>query len=103
MKFDINHKENNNIQIEKKQFEHKENFVKRIIPHFNHKVFEYNKISKELNEAEFNNTPTIKWEDAVKENYGVYRKIIQKENCVYFSALNFKNAKKILKRDFGIE
>ena len=46
MRFDTKRKENNNTQIEQKQFEHKEKFVKRIIPHFNHKVFEYNKVSK---------------------------------------------------------
>ena len=103
MKLDSKNKQKDEIQIEKKQFEKKEIFVKRIIPHKNHSVFEYDLDSKELKLAEFENIPTIKWEDAVNKNYGIYRKILKSGNCIYFSALNFKNALKVLKRDFGIE
>lgn len=102
MKINLEPKVDENIVIEKKQYENKEIFIQRITPHRNHKVFEYNKETKELSYAKFNNIPTIKWEDAVKENYGIYRKIIKTNDCIYFSALNFKNAVKVLKRDFNI-
>ena len=91
------------ISVDKKQFEKKEKFEKRITPHKNHKVFQFNTETRELAVAEFDNIPTIKWEDAVNENYTVYRKIIKKEGCIYFSALNVKNAKKVLHRDYNIE
>lgn len=103
MKIEITPETKDKIQIEKKQFENSETFIQRIIPHKNHTVFEFNITTKKLTEAKFSNIPTIKWEDAVKENYSIYRKILKTENCVYFSALNRKNAYKILNRDFGLE
>ena len=89
--------------IEQKNYEKKEIFIQRIEPYKNHKIFEYNTITKELKIAEFSNTPTIKWEDAIKKNYSIYRKIIKSENCIYFSSLNFKNAFKILRRDYNVK
>lgn len=103
MKLENKKWDQDDIQIEKKQFERKEHFVKRLNPHLSHKVFEYNKATGELNEAQFYNIPTITWEDAVKQNYAKYRKIAQRENCIYFSCLNLKNAVKVLKRDFNIK
>ena len=102
MKVNITPEVKDKIQIEKKQFEHKKHLDKRLTPHKNHKVFEYNKETFELKFAEFDNTLTIKWEDAVNENYSKYRTITKKDNCIYFSALNIKNAQKILERDFNI-
>jgi hypothetical protein len=44
----------------------------------------------------------LNWTDAVQGNISFKKKIIRKENCIYIPAMNIKNAKKILKRDFGI-
>ena len=102
MKLDFTPKGKDKIQIEKKQTEVKLYLEKRLQPHPNHKTFQFNTKSNKLTFAVFDEKPIIKWNDAVDKNYGVYRKITRKDNCLYFSALNLKNAIKVLKRDYNI-
>ena len=103
MKLQNEIQEKDNIQVEQKQFERKLKLEKTLIPKENHKAFEYNLKKGELQLAEFMEEPVIKWEDAVNKNFkNIKRKILKKDDCIYFTCLNFKNAIKILKRDFGI-
>jgi hypothetical protein len=89
--------------LKKKQFERKLKLEKTLIPKENHKAFEYNLKTGELQLADFMEEPVIKWEDAVNKNFkNIKRKILKNDDCIYFTCLNFKNAIKILKRDFGI-
>lgn len=96
-------KEKDKINVEQKQFERKLNLENTLRPKENHKAFEYNIVTKELKLAEFMEEPIIKWEDAINKNFSnIKRKILKKDNCIYFTCLNFKNAKKILRRDYNI-
>ena len=49
----------------------------------------------------FDELPNVKWEDAVKGQISLQKKITKKPNCIYISALNIKNVLKILERDFN--
>lgn len=73
-----------------------------IIPHENHTLFEVDLSIKEIRLAVFDELPAIKWEDALKSKVSAIKKVTKKDNCIYISALNKKNALKILKRDYGI-
>jgi hypothetical protein len=91
------------IEITKQQqAEIQKIFDSRIIPHENHTLFEVDLKTNEIRLAEFDKKPEIKWEDAVKGLISVKKTATKKENCIYISALNEKNARKILKRDFNI-
>jgi hypothetical protein len=91
------------IEITKQQqAEIQKIFDSRIIPHENHTLFEVDLKTNEIRLAEFDKKPEIKWEDAVKGLISVKKTVTKKENCIYISALNEKNARKILKRDFNI-
>lgn len=73
-------------------------------PHENHTRFEYNVITEQLVEATYEERNTvIKWEDAVNRNFSVKRSIVKNDNCIYVSALNEENAKKILRREHNIK
>lgn len=89
----------------------------RIIPHGNHILFEFNIKKRTIKLAEFKAPKTtIHWFEALENYYkrkfskvDVFNsnpitksEVIKKEDCIYISALNKKNAIKILKRDFGI-
>lgn len=74
----------------------------KIIPHENHALFEVDLSIKEIRLAVFDELPAIKWEDALKRKVSAIKKVTKKDNCIYISALNKKNALKILKRDYGI-
>jgi len=78
-------------------------FDHRIKPQKNHTLFEINLIENTIEKAEFDELPIVKWEDAVKGSISSQKKITKKPNCVYVSALNIKNVRKILKRDFNIQ
>lgn len=91
------------IEISKQQeIETQKILDSTIKPHENHRLFEFNLSTKELQLALFDEQPVIKWEDALKGNISVNKKITKKDGCIYISALNEKNAIKILKRDFNI-
>lgn len=74
----------------------------KIIPHENHTLFEVDLSIKEIRLAVFDELPSIKWEDALKRKVSAIKKVTKKDNCIYISALNKKNALKILKRDYGV-
>jgi hypothetical protein len=111
---------NNKDKIEiVKQQQKKQTIVlqKRIIPHENHILFEFDLKSQELRLAKYEPLrKEIHWIEAVEihqkkiidkvdifnPNPKVKSKVIQEPNCIYISALNFKNAKKHLKEDYGI-
>lgn len=44
---------------------------------------------------------TLLWKDYVSGNYK-RKSILIEQGCIYFNALNEKNAIKVLKRDYGI-
>lgn len=70
---------------EQKQVEHQK--IGSIVPHKNHKVFEINKETLEIKEAEYSNTTYHAFSENKKE-------IIVSDDCVYISAMNKKNALK---------
>jgi len=72
-------------------------------PKKNHTLFEINIVENAIEIAKFDELPAIKFEDAMSGNLLGQKKITKKDNCVYISALNKKNALKILKRDFRIQ
>ena len=110
-------KSEDKIEIVKQQ-QKKQNLVlqKRIIPHENHTIFEYDQLKGILTVAEYEPVrKEIHWFEAVRifkqktERVDIFNpnpiqktKVIQRPNCVYLSALNIENAIKLLKRDYNI-
>lgn len=91
------------IEITKQQQAEKQKILhSKIIPHENHTLFEVDLSIKEIRLAVFDELPAIKWEDALKRKVSAIKKVTKKDNCIYISALNKKNALKILKRDYGV-
>ena len=67
----------------------------------NHIVFEVNVSEKTIKQAVFDKNIRITYAQATsgrKEN----KSITRKKECIYISAMNKKNAIKILKRDFDV-
>lgn len=75
----------------KKQLKH----IGSIQPHSGHTCFEYNTKTGELIPAKFKEE-AVNFEDAAKGIVSMKRKIIIKEDCIYVTALNKKNAIKKL-------
>ena len=71
-------------------------FDYKLLPQKGHTLFEYHLINKTIEVADFDDVPNIKWNDAVCGETSLQKKITKKENCVYISALNKKNALKKL-------
>lgn len=111
-------KQTDKIEIVKQQ-QKKQTLVlqKKIIPCANHVLFEYDQIKQTLVLAEYEPHRTeIHWHEAFELSQHKKQKtidldkvetisktkVIQKPNCIYVSALNYKNAKKQLKRDYQI-
>lgn len=69
-----------------------------IKPHKNHILYEIDIVSGTIVEAQFDRPPVVKWEDAVNGSISVNKKITKKPNCIYISAMNKKNAIKILNK-----
>ena len=69
-----------------------------IKPHKNHILYEIDIITAAIVEAQFDRPPVVKWEDAVNGSISVNKKITKKPNCIYISAMNKKNAIKILNK-----
>ena len=87
----------------KKEVEKKLTFINRIRPFKGHIVYKYSYSDNELSLCEFEkSSKEITWEKAIKKDYSQNKKVIVDEGCIYFNALNFRNAKKILKRDYGL-
>ena len=69
--------------------------VNSIQPHEGHKCFEYNIVSNVLKLAEFMEA-VVSFEAAQRGEIAPKRKVMTKEDCVYLTALNEKNAIKRL-------
>jgi len=90
-------------QIKQQVHEIQTVFDCKITPQKNHTLFEINLSLKTIEIAKFDELPAIKFEEAIKGNIVIQKKVTKKENCIYISSLNKKNVLKILKRDFGID
>lgn len=103
MELGLKTKEKDKIEISKQQQKEYQKVLDNVIkPHENHTLFEVDLKEKVIRLATFDELPALKWEDAVKGLISVKKKVTKKENCLYVSALNKKNVKKILKRDFNL-
>lgn len=69
-----------------------------IKPHKNHILYEIDIVNGTIVKAQFDRPPVVKWEDAVKGSISVNKKVTKKPNCIYISAMNKKNAIKILNK-----
>lgn len=114
---ELDKKPEDKIEIVKQQ-QKKQTIVlqKRIIPHENHTIFEYDQVKDFLTVAEYEPIrKEIHWFEAVRifkrkiDKVDIFNpnpksktKVIQKPNCIYLSALNIENAIKVLKRDYNI-
>jgi hypothetical protein len=89
--------------VKQQKIEHQKVFDSRILPHENHTLYEVNLKEKTIEKVIFEKKPIIKWEDAVKGQISISKEVIKKPDCIYISALNIKNVRKILFRDFGYD
>jgi acyl-[acyl carrier protein]--UDP-N-acetylglucosamine O-acyltransferase len=84
----------------------------RILPKRNHTLFECSIVEKTVCKAKYEDIEkTISFEEATKQkeklvlgkpNFKTKGKVIIQKNCLYISALNFKNVVKILERDYNL-
>lgn len=89
---------NENIEKTRKKEQQKEQKkLGTIKPHRGHTLFEVNKTTGEITEAEFVKTD-ISFHDAANGIKPKNHKVIVKENCLYVPALNKKNVIKKLKK-----
>lgn len=88
--------------VQQKEEEKQLKLIRRIKPHKGHTLYKVNEKTLEITLVEVEVSTTITWERAVKKDYSVNKKVINKEGFIYISALNVKNVKKILKRDYNI-
>ena len=101
---ELNNKAKDPIEeVKQKVQETKTIYLGKFKPQKNHTLFEVNMDLKTIEKAIFDEVPAIKFEDAVKGLKSASKKITKKANCIYVSALNKKNAIKILKRNHNIE
>ncbi len=80
--------------VSQKQQEYEHKYLGSIKPHRGHILYEFNKITKKLKEAEFENLDIHYNADLKKMKKR--KKVIVNENCFYLSSLNQKNAIKKL-------
>ncbi len=80
------------VHAEKEQ-EKQTKLVYRMRPKQGHKCFQYDRDTNELTFAEFE-TVAVDFAAATKGNMALKKKLIVKENCIYVTALNKKNALK---------
>jgi hypothetical protein len=71
--------------------------VNRLHPRQGHKCFQYNALTNELSYAKFTES-SIDFESAMNGNITPRRRVDIQDNCMYVTALNFKNAVKHLSR-----
>ena len=86
-----------------KQEESKRVFQGSIMPKKGHTLFEICLKRKTIKKAEFDSKEVVNWKDAVNGLISTKKEITKKEGCIYISALNEKNVRKILERDFQIK
>ncbi len=97
---DIVSKDKVEVVGEQQQTTKKVQFIGRIIPQSGHKTFEYNTLTNELMFATIE--PTGETSYHMKELV-VHKRITNKPDCLYFTALNFNNAVKYLKKKVGLK
>jgi hypothetical protein len=104
MKFENTHlSEKDKVEIVKqKQQETQKVLDTTLKPKKGHTLFEVNLMEKTIELATFDELPNVNYEDALKDQFAVKRKITKKSNCIYILALNKKNVIKILHRDYNI-
>lgn len=93
-----NYKEGDGVKsevVQQKQQEKQFVLVHRIHPHSGHKCFEYNTVTKEIRLADFKEE-SVSFEAAQRGEIAPKRTVVIKENCVYVTALNKRNALKKL-------
>jgi hypothetical protein len=88
--------------VKQKQAEIQKVLDTTLKPKKGHTLFEVNLIEKTIELAIFDELPNVNYEDALKGQFAVKRKITKKPNCIYITALNKKNVIKILYRDYYI-
>ena len=102
------------IEIVKQQ-QKKQNLVllNKILPQKNHKLFECNTIKKSISLAKFQPPRTdLHYNEAIQlankkmdlnnPTTSTKAKVLIQPDCIYISALNFKNVVKILLRDYHL-
>ncbi len=95
---------NDKIEIVKQTSIEKQTvFIGTARPRKGHTMFEYNRKEMTIVEAEFDELPALKFEDAKLGVKSASKTITKKPDCIYVSALNKKNALKILKRELNID
>lgn len=83
------------------KLQHKKNelvLTDTIRPHKGHKLFEFNVSTGQITLAQFKYSD-IHYTDAMKGLINARKTVIKKPNCIYISALNKKNALKVLNRN----
>jgi hypothetical protein len=88
---------NQDVVVDVKQVaeERKEVLVNRLLPSQGHKCFQYNVVTNELSHAVFREN-NLDLSQAAIGNIRPVRSVSINENCMYVTALNFKNATKRL-------
>jgi hypothetical protein len=71
-------------------------FINNLKPKKGHTLFEINIKENTINKAVFDKPAVLNWNDAKKGLISSKKEITIKENCIYISALNEKNALKKL-------
>jgi len=95
--------EKDKIEIVKQtSVEKKTVFLGTARPKKGHTMFEVNYKEHTIVEAAFDKLPAIKFKDAITGPPTLKKEITKKPDCIYVSALNKKNALKILERELGL-
>jgi len=76
--------------------------IGRVQPKKNHILFEVNVKEKSIVQAEYDKNLEITFTEAM-ESKKSNKSVSVKKECIYIYALNKKNVRKILKRNFNIE
>jgi len=73
-------------------------YIKTVLPQPGHKCFEYNVTENELSYAKYS-----EGEVKIDDTSVVMKKVDMNKECVYVTALNFKNATKHLRKMFKVD
>jgi len=87
--------------VNQKEVQKQEVLIGRIKPKRGHTLFEYNKLTKEIKKASFDSID-ISFEKAMEKDISANKKVTINSDCLYITALNENNVRKILKREYGI-
>lgn len=91
------------IEITKQQIQETQHVLEgRMRPNKNHTIFEVNLQEETIVKAQFDKLPEVSFTEAMKGNIIAKKEITKKPYCLYIPALNTRNVKKILKRNYNI-